>query len=946
MDDKRGSRQDQAIPMLGILVVVAGSLGYFFLQKPLQSFRPAVEAPPKPPLERKLPARLWQDPLREAREAFVNAKPGETPQGQVDRLPSEAGDTILVVQGYGGYSQLDHETRLRTRFAVGLALEHAGYVPDGEDSEFLRFVAVELSMDPHAPERKTTKLIPFEQWNPTPRRSAGCITETAPRLFVLWVGDDVTPERQLRSTMSLVEAISKTPPPRPLRVIGPTSSGGLRAMITEWDREQDPELFRVFSPWATADNAFLLKSGQGGWPPEIVRTIESDRVVAGRLLNELQIRNIDLMGNDKVTLLAEYDTEYGRSLPETFAACLNLRREQGLDCARLSPNQEELFRNAVLDLQKNSDRWPRQVERAIYLRGLDGVGPRSGPGKPNEADLKEQVNLDLSVLERPDGSGQLDYARRLADEITKPNGGRLRAVGVLGSDIYDKLLLLQALSGRLRGAWFFTTDLDASYLHASQNMWTRNLLVGSSFPLHVDPRQWWQGPGSQAMGIKISAPFRDCYGAAIFISTLQAVKPFSCLVQKLDLEKQVPVAVYEIGARNAHRMPIPGEPHRIAGVRPMWGLWLWGILAAILLPLLHTLLTGNPAMRAVTCFAVVSLLFQLLFLSSGADEPLEWFDGISIWPSEICRAASGALAILFLVWSRESLRESRDSIARDFGYELKPERPRPGSRSWFVRMWKLVTEPWGRAETLETIWDRYDEQGRPAYRYFRAGVLTLITAGVLWVAETIENPFRPCRGDSCFADTVIGAFSILTQLLLIYVVLDVTLACSRWIRTLQYFRTLETAPDCGGMPCASIEMEQIARRTQAVSHLVLYPFLTLPLLIISQFDFFDRWDWPISLVTIYVLLLVLALTSAVILRRSAESARSRAAEEVRTLRRRALEAGEDEKAQKLSAVLEEIQMESRGAFSSLSQNPVLAAILIPLGGAGAGLGLDALIGML
>src|SRR5205814_3773219 len=48
-----------------------------------------------------------------------------------------------------------------------------------------------------------------------------------------------------------------------------------------------------------------------------------------------------------------------------------------------------------------------------------------------------------------------------------------------GSDIYDKLLVLQAVHPQLPAAIFFTTDLDALYLEKDNAVFTRNLIVAS-----------------------------------------------------------------------------------------------------------------------------------------------------------------------------------------------------------------------------------------------------------------------------------------------------------------------------------------------------------------------------------------------------------------------------------------------------------------------------------
>ncbi len=121
-----------------------------------------------------------------------------------------------------------------------------------------------------------------------------------------------------------------------------------------------------------------------------------------------------------------------------------------------------------------------------YLKGLDGQLPAfqsggdAGSSKrdDNGGDSKSggvDRNGDAKRIERPEGQGQFDYLRRLTDQLVVldhdlrvQRRGSIRAIGVLGSDVYDKLLILQALSAQFPDALVFTTDLDARMLHPQQ----------------------------------------------------------------------------------------------------------------------------------------------------------------------------------------------------------------------------------------------------------------------------------------------------------------------------------------------------------------------------------------------------------------------------------------------------------------------------------------------
>ena len=71
-------------------------------------------------------------------------------------------------------------------------------------------------------------------------------------------------------------------------------------------------------------------------------------------------------------------------------------------------------------------------------------------------------------------------ATRIQDE-----GEGAKAIGILGSDPYDALLILKALRPAFPHAIFFTVDLDARHLHASEYKWTRNMVMRLAVRLAV-----------------------------------------------------------------------------------------------------------------------------------------------------------------------------------------------------------------------------------------------------------------------------------------------------------------------------------------------------------------------------------------------------------------------------------------------------------------------------
>src|SRR5262249_31447776 len=139
-----------------------------------------------------------------------------------------------------------------------------------------------------------------------------------------------------------------------------------------------------------------------------------------------------------------------------------------------------------------------RARRFTYMRGLDGgVVGRPGQAKGSGADDAAKVTAPLEVAQGPQ---QFDYLRRLSTRVRNVDSAlrtmnhgwalsrigryadhQIRAIGVLGVDVYDKISILRALVDDFPNAVFFTTDLDARLLDEKSLPWTRNLIVVSSF---------------------------------------------------------------------------------------------------------------------------------------------------------------------------------------------------------------------------------------------------------------------------------------------------------------------------------------------------------------------------------------------------------------------------------------------------------------------------------
>lgn len=337
----------------------------------------------------------------------------------------------------------------------------------------------------------------------------------------------------------------------------------------EWPnwRPSDPHgsfKIKLYSPWATAAPEILLyglpTEGQADdcketWSGHdrlscvlakagvvLEHAVQPDEESALALVRELERRRVKL-GEDPIALIGEWDTFYGRALPLVFraAACVvaNERAEKAgsVDRTKEGPlrwrAEECRSTSRAIQVQiTNPETWDRldmKVSRYSYLRGLDGMvpgekqheegsdqGDSSGKAK---AGARASGSRTLAELERPEGQSQLDYLRRLVAKMNKDAdkaSGRIgkppKAIGILGTDVYDTLLILKAVREEFPGAIFFATDLDARLLHESEYKWTRNLVMTAPVGLELHNALQQDIP-----------PFRDSYQTSGFFATLRAL---------------------------------------------------------------------------------------------------------------------------------------------------------------------------------------------------------------------------------------------------------------------------------------------------------------------------------------------------------------------------------------------------------------------------------------
>jgi len=528
---------------------------YIWSSDPLKTARPQSKNPPAISSSslNSISARLWQDPFRviyarnkDDKKVVINPIGDKKLLGNMSEYFNNDSETELLVLGVMVSTEAisdAEERRRRNRYALVSALSKAGYVP--EDAGHIQ-VGVMPDIDPsHEP-----MTLPYEWY----QQEAGKASP-AKKVLLLWLDAAYYSKTPYEHFMELISTLSDDSDTRKklrLAILGPAGSGGLHALIKNAESKdgathsnQVQALYdsgvaglHILSPNATVANDRLYadpdacennsqtclenrfsvsKCIAGQFCLTFNRTIHSDDRLMSELTDELKFRGIDDV-HSHVILLSELDTSFGRALPVSFT---------------------EKF----CDYENETDKYSckEHIHAFTYLRGIDGVAPGSiadiglSSSKSSETKKPDAPSSTAESIRRPIGAGQFDYLRRIADEIVqmdkdfrKFNGKGIRAIGVLGSDVYDKLLILHALRSRLMGVTFFTTDLDAQFLHPSEYGWARNMVIASSFGLKLTDKLQGSTP-----------PFRDSYQTSVYFSAGLALKLSNeYLHQKKSVEKK------------------------------------------------------------------------------------------------------------------------------------------------------------------------------------------------------------------------------------------------------------------------------------------------------------------------------------------------------------------------------------------------------------------------
>ena len=1054
-DDKR--KFD--IPWATLLPLIAVLGGIVAQYKPLVSTRPPVPSEKAIPViaEQDVDARLWQDPIAvaEKQKSSLTADilAGRIPRKRaenhdirslvellhkrVDRIKDVPEHVLLlaVMLDAGPYSE-QGEQRLRARQAVLEGLSESGFVPiDGEHIGYVttpwptkNVVSVAESVE------NSSLLLPWEECeaidNPTRVFPPGTAS-----VIVLWLPATNFNPRPLSSFADLINVLAKDNGDKiHVTLIGPANSTGLQSMIREVrkeglsnDTQKALDGVWIISPRATASDLTLLYEPSPASASEapalsteqsvkqllensvpkdpndphhglrFVRTIATDDIVLREMIAELARRRVPIVSHvapdshpvSKVThvvILSEWDTPYGRSLSTTFAA--------------------EASRQSANDIIEHPEKRPLWVHSYHYLRGIDGQLP-GDLSKDTQRDQGQKTPLgqETAAIEATEGLNQSDYLRRLARQLKDDNarwqredGSGIRAVGLLGSDTYDKLMILRALRPQFPDAVFFTNNYDAHFERRDDWDDAHNLVIVSPF-------------GSTLPEIYVQqhiAPFRDNNQTSMYVGTLVATGRMK--EEEADCLSWQP-RILEIGRHGDYDLSPPWYLWRPSDskfvleknykkdekTKTWFRDWLFGpgviwkliIIALAILAMAawisvsiarRTLPGGGTGLERLkrglvsTTFWLVCggplIVFSVAMLAqyNGADsaqynlgspvagdyltrldeiaavaeEPLAFFSGISIWPTEMLRLIAFMLAIFFMFKAGFDLRANAKKIEGEFSLAPLPLTPfRWRDLGIGFEHWQMKEPARTSRFSAEEAWHAYLCRNKFWPRFIRIGILfALYSIFALTILRLFPQPLSPARGEIAFSiDKFVFYLAGVGLLLLSFYVVDAIQLNSNFIRMFarevtKWSRAVidwsqRSPPLTEKELSAYEEIFFVAQRTQAVAPLIWYPLLVLTLLVVARASLFDNWTWPASLVLIFAITAAWALGSAILLRRAAEQLRETALNDLRRFRLMGHEV--DAKRQTFDELIAEIRDLKTGAFAPLTDQPFIRAVLFPGG---------------
>lgn len=570
--------------------------------KPLTSSPPpGAGAPAVPGVPPGAAARLWDDPLEatgalnyipfkapiDVAQSGGTAKPAEV---RISPPREPIGLALFVLLRGSQYAELA-EVRRRQRQALQAAMTSAGYTPlQAETLSFTDFSFDELwpgKTSEYRHGESCQMRVPWEDY----RHGGGSKGDFKPdRVRVFYLNLNLLDHHPVSRMHCLIAALQAR------KILGsghvrlattsPPTTDWLKAMLNDTAEATlgshvASSVLHIYNSTATGKIAELASSGknhptldiipgtegparslsfenaadQSGSRLKVVlhAMIEDDDAAATRLFLEFGKRGLYWGSGPRdpaVAVIAESESTFARDI----ARKLDLNLAVNLNSQRTENHRRESA---------------HPVQVFSYLRGVDGLAPgnRQGLSAPdyqtpaqraaaagNPGEVLSRA-LDPSPMPRPFGPAQYDYCARLGQQLERWQSwrrdqglGRVQAIGVIGTEMDDKLALLKVLRPRFPNTLFFTNNVDADYLQPENSPYTRNLLIFTRYDLEGEVLR----TTNQARQVNLP-PFRSNLQTALVDSVWAALRLDEAPPQRA-------VRLYETGLRHLHELAMSLPP--------------------------------------------------------------------------------------------------------------------------------------------------------------------------------------------------------------------------------------------------------------------------------------------------------------------------------------------------------------------------------------------------
>lgn len=808
------------------------------------------------------------------------------------------------------------EFRTRYRYAVVTGLIEAGYRPSNPQSQSINFCASGRNGD------KNKYDVRWEQWKLRPSdETKNPKNNNLEYIFVIWSDDSQFTSEKINNSLQ---------------------KKGIEFSTFSFDSKNTLGHYLVDD----FGRNYLINKAE-----------KTNNELAILLKEELIARKIT--NPDEIAIISEYDTKNVQEFAGEF--CKQIGESNGC----------------------------RKISNFTYLKGLDAYR-RSTSKKEEQQEIAnkalEKRDHLLSIIDQhnlPAGPSQLDYLYRLARQIKESHNDsdhkkHIKAVGVFGSDFYDKLIVFQALRAEIPNIVLFTTDLDAEMLHPQYWHWTRNLIVATPFDLRLKDEFQKQIP-----------PFRDSLQTQIYFEILRNFEAVT---------GEAPPLVFEIGRNKIAYLT--GNSSNSDSVHPDYSsdnrlneqLLLWTLIVGAFIFIVQQIKPHSGVLIFWLLMTSLILFFiSYLAINVVRDEPFTFVDGISMWPTILLRWFVFFLAIFFIFLSIRSLDISFDHLTKkyyqaidlptlfsnkEFSFE---ELIKYISKNWVEKLtrWKLRSESivimvvivvsvsvniyvtrsnddkffddliaiilvlvvsgmtlfgekiksirnWIEKDTAHSggdLWKQYHEYGRLEHRVLRASIkffVFMMVAALLYLLFPVLPP--PCRGAVCDWEYVSRVVSFLVIMLLIFLVLDAQRLCLHWIEKIRNDLIKKRKEEFLVPKSLLTIITLVARRTRVVDRLIYYPLIVIMLMLIARINYFDNIAFPLHVGFTVILSISLLLYAGAKLRTEAVQ-----------LKRAAINCAKELSHLDRDAVIQEIQAIDYGAFEPLFAQPAIRSLLLTLG---------------